>query len=745
MLNGHSFTRRLLAIILALTFAPCARARQQPVGVQKSSPVAPQELKKTPAQDEEVLQVTTELVQIAATVFDAKGRFVEDLRPEQFELKVDGRAVAVSFFERVAAGTPRDRGRIAPPAGGGRANVSAPAEPVSDDAGRTIYFFVDDQHMTPQSLARVRQAILIFVENSMGERDEVAVASPTGQIGFLQQLTDDKTVLRAAISRLASVRGIVADAERPPIRIEEAHAVVEQNNRSVLDYLVNETIKDSPASMTRALAETLVLSRVNDVLRAAAQLNRTTLLTLLSLLRASSGRGGRKIVFFVSEGFMLQSANADDRDMMQRVTDAAARADAVLYALDARGLATNPDFQAARAGGFDAGGLLANASPGAEGLARSQEPLRQLAADTGGRALLNSNALDKSVAAALEETSRYYLLAWKPEGAGAGAGAGGGGRFRKIELKITGRPDLTVRVHKGFLAPRAASSVAKAGAASPPAKTSTPQDEMRAAVSAAYARAELPVFAAAHYAESAGAGAMVNVSVGVSSDALSFKAAEGGRAAGALDLACFILDDAGRQVQNYFSRLDVSARSSVVEGGAPVRDVAQDFSFKDLKPGLYQVRAAARDSVSGRVGSATQWIEVPDLSRGQLALSSPVIGVAAAAGSAIAPATLSAGRPLARGSRLYYSLFVYNAARGAGGALPPGVAVRAMVLSSGRAVAEGGEREVPTDGIEDFSRLPFADELSLAVLPSGRYTLQVTATDRVAGKSATRLAKFTIR
>jgi VWFA-related protein len=251
VLTGNSFTRRLLATTLVMTFAPSATAsaQQQPAVVQKSAPVATQEAtKRTPAQDEEVLQVTTELVQVAATVFDAKGRFVEDLRPEQFELKVDGRAVAVSFFERVSAGTARECGQIASAASGGAgANVPAPGATMSGNVGRTIYFFVDDLHMTPASLLRVRQTLSHFVENMMGEGDEVAVASPLDQVGFLQQLTDDKAVLRAAISRLASVRGVNTDTERPPIRVEDAYAVVEQNNQSMLDYLVNETIKASPA------------------------------------------------------------------------------------------------------------------------------------------------------------------------------------------------------------------------------------------------------------------------------------------------------------------------------------------------------------------------------------------------------------------------------------------------------------------------------------------------------------------
>lgn len=53
--------------------------------------------------DDEVIRVNAELIQTDVTVVDKRGRFVEDLKPEQFELKVDGRAVPLSFFERVRA------------------------------------------------------------------------------------------------------------------------------------------------------------------------------------------------------------------------------------------------------------------------------------------------------------------------------------------------------------------------------------------------------------------------------------------------------------------------------------------------------------------------------------------------------------------------------------------------------------------------------------------------------------------
>src|SRR5919205_2634903 len=78
---------------LSLLVAACA----QSAGAQTRQQPASQD-------DDEVIRVNAEIVQTDVTVVDKRGRFVEDLKPEQFELKVDGRVVPLSFFERVSAG-----------------------------------------------------------------------------------------------------------------------------------------------------------------------------------------------------------------------------------------------------------------------------------------------------------------------------------------------------------------------------------------------------------------------------------------------------------------------------------------------------------------------------------------------------------------------------------------------------------------------------------------------------------------
>ena len=75
-----------------------------------------------------------------------------------------------------------------------------------------------------------------------------------------------------------------------------------------------------------------------------------------------------------------------------------------------------------------------------------QDALNAFAADTGGRFLKNTNALDTALITTLNEISRYYLLGWyiDPEKLKPG-------KFSTIKASIKGRSDLSVRVRQGSL------------------------------------------------------------------------------------------------------------------------------------------------------------------------------------------------------------------------------------------------------------------------------------------------------
>ena len=97
-------------------------AAQQPVPAATPTPTPQEE------SDEDVVRITTNLVQFDAVVTDKQGRPVTDLRPEDFEVYANGRKQEVTNFSYISteAGAPAAAQPAAPSR---RADKTAPPVP----------------------------------------------------------------------------------------------------------------------------------------------------------------------------------------------------------------------------------------------------------------------------------------------------------------------------------------------------------------------------------------------------------------------------------------------------------------------------------------------------------------------------------------------------------------------------------------------------------------------------------------
>ena len=103
---------------------------------------------------DDVIRVNTELVQTDFTVFDKQGNFVDGLKREQFLFKIDGKPREISFFDRIAAGSRSEEAQIAAARGTTMPGATAP---LPLDRGRTVFFFIDDLHLSPGSISYTRE------------------------------------------------------------------------------------------------------------------------------------------------------------------------------------------------------------------------------------------------------------------------------------------------------------------------------------------------------------------------------------------------------------------------------------------------------------------------------------------------------------------------------------------------------------------------------------------------------------
>src|SRR3954451_20671798 len=193
---------------------------------------------------DDIVRVNSELVQTDVMVFDKQGKFVNGLRREDFDLRIYGKPRAVDFFERITAGSSNEDIQLSAARGLATKADKDGNSPVPLDRGRTIFFYVDDLHMKPGDLFQIRKLLSHFIDVNLGQNDLAAITSASGSIGFLQQLTENKAVLRAAVDRLSPRDSSNHDMQRPPM--SEWHAqLIDQEDRDVLDYFIDAVIKEN--------------------------------------------------------------------------------------------------------------------------------------------------------------------------------------------------------------------------------------------------------------------------------------------------------------------------------------------------------------------------------------------------------------------------------------------------------------------------------------------------------------------
>lgn len=561
---------------------------------------------------QDVIKFDTSLVQTDVMVFDKNGKFVDGLKPEQFQLKIDKTQREISFFELIRSGglsTKREEVK-------GEAPKSSEPNPVSppktDAQRRAVIFFVDDLHLAPDSLSRTRKALLDFIDRGIGDGDLVAITSPSGQVGFLQQFTADREALRSAVARLNYRTNTKTDMQQPPMS-EYIALKIREGDEQAIAYYVTEIQKQACfraageliCTISPQSAKQQVRNRAQQMVVESAPSTDDTLRLLEGLMRTAAQLPGRKLVFVISDGFYLNDRKTGAIDRIKRVTDAAGKAGVVIYTLDARGIIGDSiDVTNNRPMAPD--GQLSGATIGE--VAASQDGLNALAKDTGGQAFRNTNApMSKWVEKVMDETSNFYLLAWKPDTEEQKRG-----KFKQIEISIIGRPDLNVRVRSGYFKSAALPMLTTKKKSSKDSAKAR-EDDMRPIIDAPVSQREISTAVDLRFVQMPGFGTRVIATISIDEAALTFDLIDGKLSAD-VDIGGICYDDKGKPIDSFVGRLRIFPKSSNASPGSATQPKRSIYRFTTLVPGgLYQVRVGIRDLKSSRLGSAMDWITVPKL------------------------------------------------------------------------------------------------------------------------------------
>jgi hypothetical protein len=432
---------------------------------------------------------------------------------------------------------------------------------------------------------------------------------------------------------------------------------------------------------------------------------------------------------------------------IRRVTDAATRAGVVIYAMDTRGLyATNPAGDASQPSGIEIALPGARSRIEGSGLEARRNGLNALARDTGGFPVFDTNDFSLGLKRILSDNETYYVLAWEPEQSYRD------GRFRKIEVKLPGHPELKIRTRKGYFAPDEKAKAKEAEKAKEierkgeKAILAVKQEQLRNGLTALFPLRAVPVELAADFINTPESGAVALVTAQIEATTLNFAAANGMQKT-ALDVVTVVFDEKGKAVTSFSDRLNLNVPPQVHE--QLVRRGLLYRKLVPLKPGFYQVRLAIREEGSAQLGSASRWVEITDIAQKKLTLSSilitsndppseskedPKIG-------GYEPRPTQAQRRFTSDGTIDFLIFAYNARLAEGQA---DLVVQSQIFSGSKLVYSTPLTRIASENAPDLQRLPYAARLTLNSFDPGEYELRLLVIDRLAKATADRRVNFTI-
>ncbi len=679
--------------------------------------------------DENILKISTTLVQVDVTVTDKKGNVVTDLKPEDFEVYENGKKQDITNFSFININPANKSLEAANSRTITNSKNQIPIPPFKSkfEQPRRIYALViDDLGLSFGSIFWVRKSLRKFINEQMREGDLAAVIRTGSGVGGLQPFTSDKRQLLAAVDRSKwnsyGRSGInIFDPIQKDIKDE-----IQSRSKS------NRTIEGSDADKK--------FQKQTDEFR-RDKFSVASLRALNNIIRGMSDFPGRKAVMVFSEGFGITF------DEMKRVADMANRSSVVIYTLDPRGL-QNPGMAFA-----DEDITNVIPTPGVDSDPRdartkafreSQMSLRYLANETGGVPFVNQNNLDKGLQTAIDDQSGYYLLGYQPDDETFDRKKI---KFNKLEIKVT-RPSLKVRSRSGFYG-RADTKIQK--------QPKSSETRLYQAIASPFQEKDLDVRLTTIVGNDAKQGDYIRAIFHIKGEDLTFTDEANGMKKVVLDVVAVTVDENGEVVgefnRAYPIRIPKQGVQTVLQNGL---DYSTDMTIK--KPGFYSFRLAVQDNSSKRIGSAGDFVEIPDAKKGKFFMSGlyttavtdenkPLFPKNRPAEAAFAPVffnSIPSIRQYYAGSVLSYVYNIYNS-KSDKATKQAKLTKQIRLYKDGKLLADGEETPIEIEPQNDMSRIQNYGFLRLdEKAETGEYILQVIIRDKLANKTVSQWIDFEV-
>jgi VWFA-related protein len=449
MTSMNALRPLILLLVAASSSASLVAHQSAPPRPPAGQPAAGQAVRTKAVDATAVTAIVVDVV-----VRDRDGKPVTDLKASDFELYEEKVLQDVGSFTLVNRSDP-----TAAPAATPAAPVTpAPgAPPATTQAPQVIALLFD--RLTPDAKSLAYKAALNYIGQGSTANNVVGVFGIDLSLIFYQPFTRDGDALRKAVEdavgratsgsqsgRSAALKAAqAADAAQATLQAQESAA----GQGGTVDAAAAANAQFS--SMTSRIAQQFTSLEADEEGYSTAN-------ALLAIVSSMKAIPGRKSMVFFSEGLSITS-NVQSR--FTSVIAAANRANVSIYPMDAAGLRTESTLAATREGVQGASSRRMNANPTTlpndrpmtEALETNEALLHadphsglgQLADQTGGFLIANSNDLRDGFGRIDTDMRHYYVLTYVPKNTNFD------GKFREIDVKVK-RPGVRVRGRKGYFA-----------------------------------------------------------------------------------------------------------------------------------------------------------------------------------------------------------------------------------------------------------------------------------------------------
>ncbi len=652
-------------------------------------------------QGDVVFRASSNLVIVDVSVRDSSGKELTDLTKDDFTILEDGKPQKLSVFE-----FQKLSGDVLPPPAAPAAPKPAPQSKkviAAAPAGKIMYqdrrlmvLFFDLSSMPVEDQIRAQDAAQKFLSGHMTPSDLVAVMAFSSQLRVVQDFTGDRDTLTAAIHS---------------IRAGEASELA-----GMADTADANSGEDTGAAF---IADETEFNVFNTDLKLSA---------LEQAAKMLAGLPEKKALVYFSSG--VGKTGVENQSQLRSTVNAAVRANVSFYPVDARGLVAMAPAGDASQGAPRGNGIFTG---GAQNQMRAsfndqQETLVSLAADTGGKALLDNNDLSLGIQRAQNDFRSYYILGYYSTNPAQD------GRFRRVQVKLAGKLQAKLDYRGGYFAPKQFGQFT----------ADDKEMQLEQALALGDPVTDLPMALELDYFRLARDRYFVPVAVKIPSSAIAL-ARKGENQVTEFDFIGQVRDAKGRLVSNVRDGIRVKLNEANAAQLAR-RHFQYDTGFT-LAPGDYRIKFLARENQTGKMGTFETAFKVPDLNAqsGYLRLSSVVWSaqrepLTAVVGSASNDRKTLAANPLVDGdSRLVPSitnvfrkdqaLYVYLEAYDASGVTAALSFFRDKVKAFETAPLHFADAAVKRP-----SAMPIRLEVPLAKLSPGEYTCQVSVVDPLGKK-----------